>query len=100
MDLDIAQNLMLGIATATNNFQDSKTSSLAFEMAGVLMRNGALRPSSNFNVEKKINNGFCRDEKPFAAEASFEQTAFQKPRRIRERNKTGCKTAFDAARST
>jgi hypothetical protein len=45
MDLDIAENLMLGIATATNNFQDPKTSSLAFEMAGILMRNGALRPT-------------------------------------------------------
>ena len=47
MDLDIAENLMLGIATATNNFQDPKTSSLAFEMAGILMRNGALRPTPN-----------------------------------------------------
>jgi hypothetical protein len=47
MDLDIAENLMLGIATATNNFQDQRTSSLAFEMAGVLMRNGALRPTPN-----------------------------------------------------
>jgi hypothetical protein len=45
IDLDIAENLMLGIATATNNFQDPRTSSLAFEMAGVLMRNGALRPT-------------------------------------------------------
>ncbi len=47
MDLDIAENLMLGIATATNNFQDQRTSSLAFEMAGILMRNGALRPTPN-----------------------------------------------------
>jgi len=47
IDLDIAENLMLGIATATNNFQDPKTSSLAFEMAGILMRNGALRPTPN-----------------------------------------------------
>jgi hypothetical protein len=47
MDLDIAENLMLGIATATNNFQDPRTSSLAFEMAGILMRNGALRPTPN-----------------------------------------------------
>ncbi len=45
LDLDIAENLMLGIATATNNFQDPRTSSLAFEMAGILMRNGALRPT-------------------------------------------------------
>jgi hypothetical protein len=47
MDLDIAENLMLGIATATNNFQDPRTSSLAFEMAGILMRNGAIRPTSS-----------------------------------------------------
>jgi hypothetical protein len=47
IDLDIAENLMLGIATATNNFQDPRTSSLAFEMAGILMRNGALRPTSS-----------------------------------------------------
>jgi len=44
--LDIAENLMLGIATPpiTSRIQ---TSSLAFEMAGVLMRNGALRPTPN-----------------------------------------------------
>ena len=47
LDLDIAQNLMSGIADATNNFQDANTSSLAFEMAGILMRSGALRPGSH-----------------------------------------------------
>ena len=46
MDLDIAQNLMLGIATSTENFQSDHTSPLAFEMAGILMRQGALRPSN------------------------------------------------------
>src|SRR3989344_3803934 len=46
LDLDIAQNLMSGIADATNNFQDANTSSLAFEMAGILMRSGALRPGT------------------------------------------------------
>lgn len=45
MDADIAQNLMWGISKATNNFQDPKTSALAFEMAGILMRQGATRPS-------------------------------------------------------
>ncbi|MBI4098118.1 MAG: hypothetical protein HY426_03685 [Candidatus Levybacteria bacterium] len=43
MDLDIAQNLMSGIVEATADFQSSQTSSLAFEMAGVLLRNGAIR---------------------------------------------------------
>jgi hypothetical protein len=77
MDLDIAQNLMLGIATATNNFQDPKTSSMAFEMAGVLMRNGALRPSST-TQRRKLTADYDEEEKPFAGEASFEQPSFSK----------------------
>lgn len=43
IDLDSAQNLMSGIITGTGNFQSPKTSSLAFEMAGLLLRNGARR---------------------------------------------------------
>lgn len=46
MDPDIAQNLMSGIVTSTQDFQSSLTSSLAFEMTGVLLRNGAVRESS------------------------------------------------------
>lgn len=46
MDPDIAQNLMSGIVTSTQDFQSSITSSLAFEMAGILLRNGAVRESS------------------------------------------------------
>jgi hypothetical protein len=45
VDQDIAQNLLSGISFATNDFQNPETSSLAFEMAGVLMRNGAKRIS-------------------------------------------------------
>jgi hypothetical protein len=77
MDLDIAQNLMLGIATATNNFQDPKTSSMAFEMAGVLMRNGALRPNS-MTQRRKLTADYDEEEKPFTGEASFEQPPFAK----------------------
>ena len=47
IDEDGAQNLLNGIASATNNFQDSKTSSLAFEMAALLMKNGAKREASS-----------------------------------------------------
>ena len=43
LDSDISQNLMSGIITATSNFQSPRTSSLAFEMAGILLRNGARR---------------------------------------------------------
>jgi hypothetical protein len=43
MDQDIAQNLMAGLADATNNFQNSNTSFLAFEMAAAAMKKGARR---------------------------------------------------------
>ena len=43
IEQDIAQNLLSGIAFATRNFQDPKTSSMAFEMSGILMRKGAKR---------------------------------------------------------
>lgn len=73
MDLDIAQNLMLGIATATDNFGDPKTSSLAFEMAGILMRNGALRPTPS-TPRRKLSMGFEeKEEKPLISEALEEE---------------------------
>lgn len=46
IDLDSAQNLLSGIAQATNNFQSPATSSLAFEMAAFLMKKGATREES------------------------------------------------------
>ncbi|MDO8639896.1 MAG: hypothetical protein Q7R53_03130 [bacterium] len=47
MDIDISQNLLSGISYATNNFQSQKTSSLAFEMTALLLKNGALRTKVN-----------------------------------------------------
>lgn len=46
IDEDSAQNLFSGIVDVTKNFQDPKTSSLAFEMAALLMKKGAARESS------------------------------------------------------
>lgn len=46
MDADIAQNLIDGIVASTGNFQSPRTSSLAFEMSGILLRNGARRNSA------------------------------------------------------
>src|SRR3989344_5577380 len=43
LDIDTAQNLLSGISFATGNFQDPKTSPAAFEMAGILMKKGAVR---------------------------------------------------------
>lgn len=45
VDEDISQNLMSGIISSTGNFQSPRTSALAFEMAGILLRNGAKRES-------------------------------------------------------
>lgn len=43
IDQDIAQNLLSGISFATENFVSQKTSAIAFEMAGMLIRKGAIR---------------------------------------------------------
>lgn len=43
IDPDMAQNLLSGISYATNNFQKPSTSFLAFEMAGYLLKHGAMR---------------------------------------------------------
>ncbi len=53
MDLDIAQNLMYGISDATENFQKENTSPLAFEIAGILMRQGAARPSIGAQAQRR-----------------------------------------------
>ncbi len=45
LDIDVAQNLLSGISFATGNFQDPKTTGAAFEMAGILMKKGAMRMS-------------------------------------------------------
>lgn len=45
IDLDVAQNLLSGIASSTDNFQSPKTTPVAFEMAGILMSRGAVRQS-------------------------------------------------------
>ncbi len=53
LDVDIAQNLLIGIEDATENFQNNSTSPLAFEMVGNLMKKGAIRSD---NKSSKIMN--------------------------------------------
>lgn len=43
LDIDASQNILSGISAATNNFSNPKTSALSFEMAAIMMRNGARR---------------------------------------------------------
>ncbi len=53
VDTDIAQNLLDGIMHATDSFQSKKTSYLAFEMAGILMRQGAVRQTISRNMQSE-----------------------------------------------
>ncbi|MBI2190228.1 MAG: hypothetical protein HYY87_02830 [Candidatus Levybacteria bacterium] len=46
LDIDSAQNLLSGLSFATDNFQKPTTSFLAFEMAGLLIKKGAVRKAS------------------------------------------------------
>ncbi|HWY79312.1 MAG TPA: hypothetical protein VNW29_03050 [Candidatus Sulfotelmatobacter sp.] len=43
LEQDASQNLLSGIMNATNNFQDPRASSLAFEISAFLMKHGAQR---------------------------------------------------------
>ncbi len=83
MDLDIAQNLMLGIATSTDNFQSDHTSPLAFEMAGVLLRQGALRPSAQ-SQRRKLTASFEEDLKPVARQNKIEERPQEKPQVVKQ----------------
>jgi len=47
MDVDIVSNLLIGIIDATDNFQSTTTSALAFETAATLMKKGAIRQAKD-----------------------------------------------------
>jgi len=57
IDIDGSQNLLTGIMTATNNFQNPTTSYLAFEIASILMKRGAVR-STRPNVPQSTQKQF------------------------------------------
>ena len=57
MDIDIASNLMSGIIAGTENFQSPKTSSLSFEMAAALLKNGAVRQVRSTGKKPDILKG-------------------------------------------
>lgn len=94
MDMDIAQNLLSGIVSATANFQNPRASSLAFEMAGVLIKNGAKRirneakpQAGQFNPQKRQNfpqPNFRRDQRPREENRPRED---QKPREDNRQDK-------------
>ncbi|HSW98034.1 MAG TPA: hypothetical protein VLF89_09480 [Candidatus Saccharimonadales bacterium] len=80
IDQDMAQNLLSGISHATNDFQEAKTSYLAFEMAGVLMRKGATRQRSTQKEEKQESNASFFPYQPQRSQSVQQQRPQQFPR--------------------
>lgn len=63
IDIDIAQNLMNGLTFSTNDFQSEKTTPLAFEMAALLLRYGAVRQNRKVKKVVKIEEETQEDKK-------------------------------------
>lgn len=61
IDIDTAQNLLSGVTTATNNFQHPSTSYLAFEIAAILMKRGAVRAQASAQPQSREER---RDQHP------------------------------------
>ncbi len=84
LDIDIAQNLFSGITFATDNFQSPKTSAVAFEMAAVLLKKGAIRkaprikaPASEGSFFTQPQSPLQRPRDPFAQRNDRDRNAFK-----------------------
>ncbi len=75
-DVDVAQNLLDGISYATENFQSPQTSFLAFEMAGILMRQGALRA----RLQPAPRHDFTQNRAPQVPDRPQQSPVVQQPR--------------------
>lgn len=64
IEQDAAQNLMSGILFATKNFQDPRTSSLAFEIAAFLMKRGARRANVSQSTAQQMPQPRYTDPAP------------------------------------
>ena len=73
IDIDTAQNLLIGIENATENFQNSKTTPLAFEITGELIRKGAIRGSANIAKPKVEDYSTDEDLESVFGSPSFPQ---------------------------
>jgi len=58
MDIDVVSNLLTGIIDATDNFQSTQTSALAFETAALLLKKGAVRKTSELSVPDGKKDAF------------------------------------------
>lgn len=78
LDKDVAQNLLDGINYATQNFQSSAASPLAFEVASVLMRNGARR--ENISPSSTVTRRY--PDKRYSQETQSDENAANPARRF------------------
>lgn len=84
MDIDIAQNLLSGILQGTDNFQSQKTSSLAFAMAGQLMKHGAVRKLAAPQRAMPTNNPFL--DQPFGMDTQADPFGTKLPQPFPRQN--------------
>lgn len=70
LDRDTAQNLLSGILASTSDFQNGQGSYLAFEMAGILMKKGAVR---------KVNGAVAQPAQPAMETSNYFPPAGQSP---------------------
>ncbi len=79
VEFDVAQNLLDGILHATNNFTSSKTSPLAFEMAGLLMQKGAIRKNmkDSGRVTTDTSLSMLNKKQPFSSENGISSAVAQ-----------------------
>ncbi len=82
IDIDTAQNLLIGITEATDNFQSPRTSYLAFEIAAILLKKGAVRPQVATNQRQELRKeerlDLVRQNIGKVQEASQKQPSFQR----------------------
>lgn len=105
IDSDIAQNLLLGISFATENFQSPKTSSLAFEMAGILMKKGAVRLQRQSQPQvqaqpQPAEDFYDEDEEFFDLPAQRDESPFLPPMPKKQQPFPQRQQFFDALKGT
>lgn len=76
IDVDIASNLLSGVISATDNFQNSNTSSLSFEMAALLMKKGAIRQTKTARKQEPQN--VVGEDSFFTPKTQFKTPSFAK----------------------
>ncbi|MFI5265405.1 MAG: bifunctional oligoribonuclease/PAP phosphatase NrnA [Candidatus Levyibacteriota bacterium] len=84
VEFDVAQNLLDGIVSATQNFMSPKTSPIAFEMIGVLLQKGAVRKNMKDNSRTTSDTSLSMlnksQNKPFGQKPPFVDTQGKQPK--------------------